>query len=231
VSQDYVIELKNVIKDYPLGTKKVRVLKNISLQIKSGEFVILYGPSGSGKTTLLNIIGGLDKPSGGEVLIRGENIVKGKSNDLAKHRLTRIGVVFQDFNLIKSMTAQENVAMPLVFDNTGLKQRTKRAAELLKEMGLEDRIDHKPIELSGGEQQRVAIARSMVNNPWILLVDEPTGNLDTKAAEEIMQIILSLNKKSKRTVILVTHNPNYLSFADKVVYLQDGFIVKEVGKQ
>jgi putative ABC transport system ATP-binding protein len=224
---DVVIETKNLIKDFTLGKRNVRVLKGVNIKVNSGEYIILYGPSGSGKTTMLNMIAGLDRVTGGKVLIRGEDIAQANSNDLARHRLAKIGMVFQDFNLIQAMTALDNVAMPMIFNSTGLKQRLKRAKNLLSEMGLENRIDHKPIELSGGEQQRVAIARALINNPWILLIDEPTGNLDSHSANEIMNIITNLNKKSKRTVVLVTHNPSYLSLADRVIYMADGQVVSE----
>lgn len=224
-SKEVVIEVQSLMKSFQLGKRTIQVLKGINFQIFSGEFIILFGPSGSGKTTLLNMIAGLDRISSGKVLIRGEDISQAKSNVLAKHRLTKIGMVFQDFNLLNSMSALQNVALPLIFNNIGLKQRHVRAKQLLKEMGLGERIHHRPVELSGGEQQRVAIARALVNNPWILLIDEPTGNLDSQSANEIMTIICDLNKKSKRTIVLVTHNPNYLGLADRVFSMQDGVII------
>lgn len=223
-----LIQTIDLVKDFSLGENTIRVLKGINIDIYSGEFVILFGPSGSGKTTLLNMIAGLDRATSGSVVANGRDLGKSSSRVMAKHRLLNIGIVFQDFNLIPTMTALQNVTLPLVFNNMGYKQRVKIAKELLAEMGLEKRYQHKPIELSGGEQQRVAIARSLVNNPQILIIDEPTGNLDSKAANEIMKIIKALNKDSKKTVLLVTHNPNYLGFADRVIEMQDGKITGEM---
>ncbi len=228
MSKEPVIEVCDLIKNFTLGDRQVNVLKGINLQIFSGEYIILFGPSGSGKTTLLNMISGLDKPTSGKIIIRGEDMSKATSNDLAENRSTKIGMVFQDFNLIQAMTAIENVAMPMIFKDINLKRRLKRAKELLCEMGLEDRIYHRPVEMSGGEQQRVSIARSLINNPYIMLIDEPTGNLDGKSANDIMKIITDLNKKSKHTIVLVTHNPNYLGLADRVIAMQDGQISNEM---
>ena len=223
-----VIETRNLIKNFTLGKRQVNVLKGINIKIYSGEYIILFGPSGSGKTTLLNMIAGLDKATSGNILIRSEDATKASSNTLAENRLTKIGMVFQDFDLIPAMTALENVSLPLIFKNVSLKHRLQKAKELLIEMGLENRIYHRPVELSGGEQQRIAIARALVNNPYILLIDEPTGNLDSHCASEIMKIIDKLNHKSKRTIILVTHNPNYLGLADRVIYMEDGQITDEM---
>lgn len=223
-----IIETRNLIKDFCLGDRKVRVLKGISTSIYEGEFIILFGPSGSGKTTFLNMIAGLDRATAGQVIVRGLDISKSSSGCLAKHRLNNVGIVFQDFNLIQSMTALQNVTLPLIFNNCKYKERVRIARKLLTDMGLEDRIEHKPIELSGGEQQRVAIARALVNSPDILIIDEPTGNLDKKSADEIIKIICSLNKNLKRTIVLVTHNPNYLGLADRVLSMQDGKIVSEM---
>ncbi len=223
-----LIQTIDLVKDFSLGENIIRVLKGINIDIYSGEFVILFGPSGSGKTTLLNMIAGLDRATSGSVVVNGKDLGRSSSRVKAKHRLLNIGIVFQDFNLIPTMTALQNVTLPLIFNNMGYKQRVKIAKELLTGMGLEKRYEHKPIELSGGEQQRVAIARSLVNNPEILIIDEPTGNLDSKAANEIMKIIKALNKDSKKTVLLVTHNPNYLGFADRVIEMQDGKITGEM---
>lgn len=227
-TKQVVIETHGLIKDFKLGDRKIRVLKGIDISISEGEFIILFGPSGSGKTTLLNMIAGLDSVTAGDVIVQGLNLSKASSRKLARHRLNNVGIVFQDFNLIESMTAVQNVTLPLIFSNSKTKDRIKTAKRLLTDMGLEKRFDHKPIELSGGEQQRVAIARSLVNNPSILIIDEPTGNLDTASANEIMKIICGLNKNLKRTIVLVTHNPNHLGLADRVLSMQDGKIVSEM---
>lgn len=223
-----IIETHDLIKDFCIGDRKLRVLKGINISILDGEFVILFGPSGSGKTTLLNMIAGLDKVTSGQVIIKGTDLSKSRSGYLAKHRLNNVGIVFQDFNLIQSMTAVQNVTLPLIFSNSKFSDRLKIAKKLLSEFGLEKRFEHKPIELSGGEQQRVAIARALVNNPDILIIDEPTGNLDSKSANEIMKIIVSLNKDLRRTIVLVTHNPNYLGLADRVFSMDDGRIISEM---
>ena len=175
-----IIETHDLIKDFCLGDRRIRVLKGINISIFEGEFVILFGPSGSGKTTLLNMIAGLDRATSGQVIVQGLDLSKSRSGNLAKHRSNNIGMVFQDFNLIQSMSALQNVILPMIFSNIKNKDRTKVAKKLLEEMSLENRASHKPIELSGGEQQRVAIARALVNNPDILIIDEPTGNLDNK---------------------------------------------------
>jgi len=227
-TKQFAIETHNLIKDFQLGDRTIRVLKGINISIFEGEFIILFGPSGSGKTTLLNMIAGLDSVTSGDIIVQGLNLSKSSSGKLARHRLNNVGIVFQDFNLIESMTAVQNVTLPLIFSNSKYKDRIKIAKKLLSEMGLEDRFGHKPIELSGGEQQRVAIARALVNNPDILIIDEPTGNLDSKSANEIMKIIVSLNKNLKRTIVLVTHNPNHLGLADRVLSMQDGKIVNEM---
>jgi len=226
-NEETVIEIEDLKKNFIVDKKVICVLKEMSLKIHSGEFIILFGPSGSGKTTLLNMIAGLDRVSSGKVSIFGKNIADFNNDELSEHRSVNIGMVFQDFNLISAMTAVENVALPLAFCGVGYGKRTSRAKVLLREMGLGDRLIHKPIEMSGGQQQRVAIARSLINNPPIMLVDEPTGNLDSESAHEIMKIIIRLNKESKRTIILVTHNPNYLGLANRVFWVQDGKIVNE----
>ncbi len=222
-----VIQLEHIKKEYLLGKNVVSALKDISLEIHAGEYVILYGPSGCGKSTLLNTIAGLEIPTTGKVKIRGEDLSKLSTNDLARHRREKIGMVFQQFNLLRSMTIVNNVALPELFRGERRSARVSRAKNLLKEFGLENYYNHKPPELSGGQQQRVAIARALANNPWILLADEPTGNVDSKTAEEIMEIFHNLNRKSKRTILLVTHNPDYLHYADRVMYMRDGSIIKE----
>jgi putative ABC transport system ATP-binding protein len=226
-NKEVVVAIEGLKKNFIVDKKVIYVLKEIDVKIYAGEFIILFGPSGSGKTTLLNMIAGLDRVSSGRVSVFGRHIVKFNNDELSAHRSTNIGMVFQDFNLIPAMTAVENVSLPLAFSGVGYKKRTARAKALLRDMGLGDRLVHKPIEMSGGQQQRVAIARSLINNPSIMLIDEPTGNLDSESAHEIMKIIIKLNKESKRTIVLVTHNPNYLGLADRVFWIQDGKIVNE----
>jgi putative ABC transport system ATP-binding protein len=224
MSKRIVIKLERVEKSFKPGKVKINVLRGVSFEIYSCEFVILFGPSGSGKTTVLDMIAGLEPIDEGRIIVRDLEIDKLNEKKLAEYRRRRIGLVFQDFNLVSNMTAIENVALPLVFDNYGLRARETMAKNLLSELGLARRLNHRPFELSGGEQQRVAIARALINNPWILLIDEPTGDLDAKNAEEIMKLISHLNKYSKRTILLVTHNPDYLQYANRILNIKDGVI-------
>jgi putative ABC transport system ATP-binding protein len=221
-----IFKTVNVTKQYELGDFTVDALAGVNLEIYSGEFICIFGPSGCGKSTLLSIIAGLQQPSAGEVYLRGEKLTILNNDDLAKYRRSKIGMIFQSFNLIHSMNIVENVALPLGFAGIPKGRRMKRAEDLLDMVGLGKYKDHTPAQLSGGQQQRVAIARSMVNAPWIMLADEPTGNLDSKSANEVMRLLISLNRKSKRTVILITHNPDYLDYADRIFFLQDGKVVK-----
>jgi len=222
-----VFKAVNVTKTYTLGDDiEVKALQSVNLEIYSGEFVCFFGQSGCGKSTLLSLIAGLQKPSSGEILVRGEKLSDLDNQGLAKYRRSKIGIVFQSFNLIPSMNIIENIALPLTFARISKKQRLERAKSLLDTVGLTKYADHTSSQLSGGQQQRVAIARSLVTAPWILLADEPTGNLDTKSANEVMRLLISLNRKSKRTVILITHNPEYLDYADRVFFMQDGKIIK-----
>jgi len=221
-----VFKAVNVSKIYQLGDIEVKALQSVNLEIYSGEFICFFGQSGCGKSTLLSLIAGLQKPSSGEVYVRGEKLSALDNSGLAKYRRSKIGIVFQSFNLIPSMNIIENIALPLTFARVGKKQRMERAKSLLETVGLTKYSNHNPSQLSGGQQQRVAIARSLVTAPWVLLADEPTGNLDTKSANEVMRLIISLNHRSKRTVILITHNPEYLNYADRIFYLQDGKIIK-----
>jgi putative ABC transport system ATP-binding protein len=207
------------------------IIENISLSIQSGEFVIIFGPSGSGKSTLLNLIAGLERPSAGRVLIRGHDISKYTDDELARYHRRKMGMVFQSFNLIKSLTVWENVALPQTADGVPYFTRRHKAHHLLKLFGLQKYMHRHPNELSGGEQQRVAIARALVNNPLLLLVDEPTGNLDSKAADDVMRIFLGLHAHAKHTIVLVTHNPDYLAYASRVIYVQDGEIKKQEWKE
>ena len=203
------------------------VLKNISLSFQQGEFVIIFGPSGSGKSTMLNLIAGLEQPTAGRVLIRSRDLSKYSDEELARYHRLKMGMVFQSFNLIKSLNVWENVALPQTAEGIRYDQRFRQAKHLLKLFGLADYLYRHPNELSGGEQQRVAIARALINNPLLMLVDEPTGNLDTKSADDVMQIFHGLHYHAKHTIILVTHNPDYLHYASRVIYLQDGTIKKQ----
>ena len=211
--------------------RQVQVLYSVSLEIFSGEFIILFGPSGCGKSTLLNCIAGLEVPDKGKVLVRGEDLSKLTKAELAKYRNKKIGMIFQSFNILKSFNVLENIALPQTFSGVSRSRRLKRAEHLLSMFGLSAVGKRIPTEISGGQQQRVAIARALVNNPWILICDEPTGNLDSKASEEVMDLLEKLNSKSKRTVVLVTHNPEHLKYANRVVYMKDGKITKEEKKR
>lgn len=221
------IELKNVKKDYLLGEVEVNVLRGMSLTIKKGEFASIVGPSGSGKTTLLNMIGCLDIPTSGDVLIDGTNISKHSEDELAMIRREKIGFVFQQFNLISKLSALENVKFPMWLKNVPSSQRNKRAHELLKKVGLDHRMTHKPTELSGGERQRVSIARALANSPEIILADEPTGNLDSKTGQEVMGLLMELHKKTKLTLIIVTHDNHLAKKARHTIHIKDGLVVKE----
>jgi putative ABC transport system ATP-binding protein len=205
-----------------LGNMEVPVLSNITLKIEKGEFLAIVGPSGSGKSTLMNLIGCLDKPTDGHVLIKGRDLNGMSDEELARLRGLEIGFVFQTFNLVSRLTAFENVLLP-TFANSRSTDPQKRAKELLSIMGLQDRMHHRPGELSGGQSQRVSIARALINDPSILLADEPTGNLDSKTGFEILRIFMDLNKDG-RTVVIVTHDPEIAKFADRVVLVKDGII-------
>jgi len=219
-----VLSIRDVDKTYQLGKLSVPVLKNINISIKHGEFVAIMGPSGSGKTTLMNLIGCLDRPSSGKIFI--DNVDTSDLNDmeLARIRGKKIGFVFQTFNLIARFDSFKNVELPMIFQNIPKAKRKARAKELLKQFGLGDRMNHKPPELSGGQRQRVAIARSLVNNPGILLADEPTGNLDTRTGEEIMDIFKTLNSEGM-TIVMVTHEHNIGKMCHRIIMIRDGMIV------
>ncbi|MDP3728666.1 MAG: ABC transporter ATP-binding protein [bacterium] len=216
-----LLKLENVYKIYSLGEENIAAINGISLLINKGDFVALIGPSGSGKSTAMNLIGCLDIASKGNMYLNGLNIQNLPESNLAQIRGKKIGFIFQTFNLIPSLDALENVALPMTFQNVPRPIRIKRAKELLKQVGLADRIYHLPNQLSGGQKQRVAIARSLINDPDIILADEPTGNLDTKTGDEIMNILVDLNKKGK-TIILVTHNHELTKLANKIITLKDG---------
>jgi putative ABC transport system ATP-binding protein len=223
-----LIELREIRKVYSLGEVQVEALKGVSLSIEQGEYVALVGPSGSGKSTLMNTLGCLDRPTGGSYLLAGQEIVNLGRDERARVRNLRIGFVFQNFNLLARTSALENVELPLLYAvGWSTRQRHKQAVDLLRKVGLGDRMDHHPSQLSGGQQQRVAIARALVNNPPILLCDEPTGNLDTRTSLEIMQLFRRLNEDNGITVILVTHDQAVARTARRVVVLRDGEIVED----
>ena len=225
---DYVIELKDVKKTYLLGEVKVPVIRGTSFKILKGDFASIIGPSGSGKTTILNLIGCLDVPTSGEVLIDGKGTSKRTEDALAKLRREKIGFVFQSYNLISKLSALENVKFPMWLKGIPTEEREKRARKLLNEVGLEHRIGHRPAELSGGEQQRVSIARSLANNPEIILADEPTGNLDSKTGNEVMALLSKLQKENKKlTLVTVTHDQNIAKKAHHSIHLKDGMVEKE----
>ena len=218
-----IIQLDNIQKSYYLGKQELKVLKGITLEIFKNEYVALMGPSGSGKSTLMNILGCLDSPTAGKYILNNEDVSKMQDDDLADVRNKEIGFVFQQFNLLPRLTAAENVALPLIYNGTSKKQRTDLALEMLDRVGLADRSHHKPNELSGGQNQRVAIARALVNNPSIILADEPTGNLDSKTSIEIMNIFDKIQADGN-TVILVTHEEDIAEYAHRIIRLKDGII-------
>jgi len=222
-----IVETVNLSKTYILGKVPVNALCGVNLEVKKGDFIAVLGPSGSGKSTLLNMIGALDVPTEGKVLIDGVDISTLNDNKLAEMRHS-VGFVFQFFNLIPRLTALGNVELPLAIAGLSKKEKHKRAEELLKTVGLEDRMNHKPGELSGGQRQRVAIARALANNPSFLLMDEPTGNIDSKTANEIMDLITELNKKKGVTIVMITHDHQLASRATKMVKMLDGTIINEV---
>ncbi|QGA79937.1 ABC transporter ATP-binding protein [Candidatus Nanohalobium constans] len=215
------ITLENVEKIYQLGETEVKALRGSDAEIEEGEFVAIMGPSGSGKSTLMNMIGALDIPTTGEVNVGGEQIGGMTEDELALLRSRKIGFVFQEFNLINSMNAWQNVALPMVFRGKSKAERKERAIKLLEDVGLGDRTEHRPSELSGGQRQRVSIARSLANDPDILLADEPTGNLDTETGGKIMDLLTDLNDRGK-TIIMVTHDPNDAEYADRTIQIVDG---------
>ncbi len=223
MTEQPVISLKEIHKSYFMGKQAVQVLKGLSMRVERNDYVALMGPSGSGKSTLMNILGCLDSPTSGTYILNGQDVSEMPDDDLADVRNREIGFVFQQFNLLPKITALENVALPLIYAGVPKKQRTEQAMEVIRKVGLEDRSHHKPNELSGGQCQRVAIARALVNNPSIILADEPTGNLDTKTSVEIMEIFTSIHA-SGNTVILVTHEEDIARYARRVVRLRDGVI-------
>jgi len=223
---EYVIDIDSLTKIYQTGKTDFKALNTVTMKIRKGDFVAIMGPSGSGKSTLMNIIGCLDRPTSGTVIIDGENISIVSDNELAEIRGRKIGFIFQKFNLISTMTALKNIELPMVFLGGTKADRDRQAAELLGKVGLTKWATHRPNELSGGQQQRIAIARALSNNPSIILADEPTGNLDTKTGEQIMELLVALNKEGK-TILLVTHAIALKRFANRVINMLDGEISEE----
>jgi len=220
-----VIKLENVWKTYKLAEEKLSILKGINLEIMPGSFVTIMGPSGSGKSTLMYLLGLLDTPSSGKILFNGQDISRFSEDKLAQIRGKKIGFIFQQFNLLQNLTALENVMLPMVFQGVSEEERKKRAKILLDSVDLEHRINHKPKEMSGGEQQRMAIARSLVNDPEILIGDEPTGNLDSSTGKTVMEILAKLHREQKKTIIVVTHDPTIAHYSQNIIHIKDGQIV------
>ncbi len=214
-----IIEITNLKKQFKQGNKTINAVDDTTLSVKEGEFFVIIGPSGSGKSTLLQLLGGLDRPTSGEIVIDGQNLTKSTESKMTKIRRQKIGFIFQNFNLISTLTAAQNIEAAIASRGSDDQQKV---LEVLKKVGLEDRANHLPALLSGGEQQRVAIARALINDPKIILADEPTGNLDSKTGEEIMNILLDLNKNNHQTVILITHSDYVKKYATHIVEIKDG---------
>lgn len=222
-----IIEIKDIKKHYKVGTQVVKALRTVTIDIHKGEYVAIMGASGSGKSTLMNIIGCLDTPTAGQYILNGKDVSRLSDDRLAEIRNSDIGFVFQVFNLLPRNTALENVMLPLVYSGIRKNERKKRAEETLVDVGLEDRMDHRPNELSGGQRQRVAIARALVNNPALLLADEPTGNLDSKISEEIMKLFAEIHKKGN-TLVMVTHEEDIAMHAHRIIRLKDGEVESDL---
>ena len=225
--QNIVLELKNITKTYITGINSFNALDNVSLKIHEGEFMSITGPSGSGKSTLMHIIGLLDNPTSGEVILNGRNIAKLKEHQLAQIRNITLGFVFQQFNLLAKTSSLDNVMLPLLYSDVPKKDRPNIALELLQKVNLSDKMTNTPAQLSGGQQQRVAIARALVNNPQIILADEPTGNLDSKSGVEIMKLFHELNEKEGRTIVFVTHDMDLAKQANRTIIIKDGKILEK----
>jgi len=226
-----VIKTQHLSKIFGQGEIPIKAVDDVSFEIYSTEYVVLIGPSGAGKSALLSLIGGLERPTRGQIWIRGQELGELDDQELAAYRRDKMGMVFQQFNLVSSMTAWENVSLPLLFKGIPFRNRRERAVKILRDLGLGERLNHRPIELSGGEQQRVAVARALINNPWILLIDEPTGNLGGKSSIQIMSLIRDLNRRLKRTIFLVTHNEMFLKDASRVFSIEDGRVKKNYHAQ
>lgn len=226
------VSLRGLTRHYRMGTSTIRALDGVDLEIEAGEFVALLGSSGSGKSTLLNLIAGLDRPTSGSVIVQGRELGKMNSEELARYRRETVGIVFQSFNLIPSMTVLENVELPMRFAEVERGLRNQRAVEAVERVGLRARLEHRPVELSGGEQQRVALARALVNRPSILVADEPTGNLDSKTGTEILTLVQELNRVLNMTVIMVTHERALAErFAQRIISMADGKLIAPVAVQ
>ncbi len=221
-----IIKLDDVWKIYKMGEVEVPALRGLNLEVKRGEFLAIMGASGSGKSTAMNMIGCLDVPTKGRIFLEEHDISKLSESDLAQIRGKKIGFIFQQFNLIPTLSALENVALPMIFQNIPKEERVKRATELLEMVGLGDRINHKPNELSGGQQQRVAIARSLINNPEVILADEPTGNLDSVSGHKVIDFLKELHKNENKTIVMVSHDKDVAKNAERIEYLHDGQIIK-----
>ena len=222
--EEKIIEVINVKKIYRMGSERINAVDDVNFDILKGEFCCILGTSGSGKSTLLNLMAGIEKISGGQIMLKGKKIHRMNENSLARFRQRYLGFVFQSYNLMNSMTALENVEFPLVFKRIKTKQRRKMSKDMLTKVGLQSRMNHKPKEMSGGQQQRVGIARAFVANPEIVFADEPTGNLDTKTAMEVMRLIKGIAKDNNQTIVMVTHDRRVAGFADKIIHILDGKI-------
>jgi len=223
-----VLEATNLKKIYEIGKQNVHALDGVSLQVEEGEFIAVMGPSGSGKSTLLHLLGGLDQPSGGDITLAGIKVSLLSDQEATLLRRRNIGFVFQFYNLLPTLSAKENILLPLIIDGKKPKEYEKRLQELLTRVGLSDRADHRPSELSGGEQQRVSLARALITQPKVLLADEPTGNLDSRTGNQVMELLGELSRELHQTIIMVTHDPKAAAHADRVVFLQDGRIREEI---
>lgn len=227
IHREIAINVENLTKNFQVGENKIRALRGVDLEVYATDFIVIFGPSGCGKSTLLNIILGIDKPTSGKVTVRDTDIFKMPEDERSYFRLSKIGMVHQMPYWIKSLTVRENIAMPLIIKGINEKNALDRAESIMEEMSIGELADQKPTQLSGGQQQRVGLARALVTNPWIIMADEPTGNLDSQAADELMKILYDLNRKHKRTVILVTHNDKYWEYGNRRIEMIDGKITKD----